>query len=133
MKYKLILTITSLLSIVLFISHWADEVSRGMEPSGLSGIWGIVILVVWLYGTLSLAERRWAYVIVLIGGIFGLGVLILHMTGRGYIGGRITINSPGAFFWTWTLIAIGVISAISIILSTQALWTMRTRRETLRR
>ena len=58
MKHKITLTITSLLSILLFASHWADEVARGMEPGGLSSLGGILILVVWLYGTLVLAEGR---------------------------------------------------------------------------
>ena len=30
MKHKVTLTITSLLSILLFSLHWADEISRGM-------------------------------------------------------------------------------------------------------
>src|SRR4026208_399822 len=116
MNHRVTLTVTSLLSILLFAAHWADEISRGMEPGTLSAFGGVVILVVWLAGTLVLGERRSGYVISLLGGILGLGVLVLHMSGKGMVGGRIPINSPGAFFWILTLIALGVSSTISAIL-----------------
>jgi hypothetical protein len=125
MKDKVTLTMTSVLSVLLFALHWADEVSRGMEAATLSALGGIAILVVWLSGTLVLGDRRSGYVITLIGGIFGLGVLILHMTGPGMIAGRIPANSSGAFFWVLTLIALGVISTISAILAARGLWSMR--------
>jgi len=125
MKRDVVLTITSLLSILFFGSHWADEVGRGIETGGVEGLGGVVILVVWLCGTLLLAERRSGYIIMLLGGILGLGVLVLHMTGRGLIGGRIAANSSGAFFWVWTLIALGVTSTFSGILSARGLWSLR--------
>jgi hypothetical protein len=125
MKDKVTLTITSLLSVLLFALHWADEVARGMEVGTLSAFGGVVILVVWLSGTLILGDRRSGYIITLIGGILGLGVLILHMTGRGMVGGRIPINSNGAFFWVLTLILLGVSSTISAILAGRALWSRR--------
>ena len=125
MKDKATLTITSLLSVVLFAFHWVDEVSRGMEAGTLSALGGVVILVVWLSGTLVLGDRRSGYVITLIGGILGLGVLILHMTGPGMIAGRIPANSSGAFFWVLTLIVLGVISTISAILTARGLWSLR--------
>jgi len=64
---------------------------------------GVLILVIWLYGTLVLGERRSAYVIMLLGSISGLGVLVIHMRGAGLVGGRIA-NSSGVFFWVWTLL-----------------------------
>jgi hypothetical protein len=125
MNHRVTLTVTSLLSILLFAAHWADEISRGMEPGTLSAFGGVVILVVWLAGTLVLGERRSGYVISLLGGILGLGVLVLHMSGKGMVGGRIPINSPGAFFWILTLIALGVSSTISAILAGRELWSRR--------
>jgi hypothetical protein len=117
-------TISSLLSILLFAFHWTDEISRGMETGGVSALGGVLILVVWLYGTLVLAERRSGYIITLLGGIFGLGVLILHMQGAGIIGRRIA-NTSGIFFWVWTLIVLGVTSTFSAILSIRGLWSLR--------
>jgi hypothetical protein len=117
-------TISSLLSILLFAFHWVDEISRGLETGGVSALGGVLILVVWLYGTLVLAERRSGYIITLVGGVFGLGVLILHMRGSGIVGHRIA-NTSGIFFWVWTLIALGVTSTFSAILSVRGLWSLR--------
>jgi hypothetical protein len=131
MNHNVTLRITSLLSVLLFAFHWADEISRGMEVGTLSAFGGIVILVVWLSGTLVLGGRRSGYIISLVGGILGLGVLVLHMSGKGMVGGRIAPNSPGAFFWIWTLIALGTTSTISAILAARALWrTARSRSAT---
>ena len=124
MKHNVTLTITSLLSILLFASHWVDEVARGMEPGGVSGLLGVLILVVWLYGTLVLAEQRSGYIIMLLGSIGGLGVLVIHMRGAGLVGGGIA-NSSGVFFWVWTLIALGVSSTFSGILSARGLWNLQ--------
>ena len=124
MKDKATLSITSLLSIVLMIFHWADDIVRGMSPGGVSGLGGVLILTVWLYGTLVLGERRAGYIIMLLGSISGLGVLVIHMRGAGLVGGRIA-NSSGVFFWVWTLIALGVTSTISIILSARGLWSLQ--------
>ena len=125
MKHNVTLTVTSLLSILLFAFHWTDEVSRGMEPGTLSAFGGVVILVVLLSGPLVLGERRSGYIIMLLGGIFGLGVLVLHMTGKGMVGGRIPPNSTGVYFWVWTLIALGSTSTISTILAARGLWNLR--------
>ena len=126
MNHKVTLTITSLLSILLFLSHWADEVARRVETGGVSGLFGVLILVVWLYGTMALSERRSGYIIMLLASIFGLGVLIMHMRGAGLVGGRIA-NYSGIriFFWVWTLIGLGVTSTFSAILSARALWGLK--------
>ena len=123
MTHNVTLKITSLLSVLLFAFHWADEISRGMEVGTLSAFGGVVILVVWLSGTLVLGDRRSGYIISLIGGILGLGVLVLHMSGEGMMGGRIAPNSPGAFFWALTRVALGTTSTISAILAARAMWT----------
>ena len=128
MKHKITLTITSLLSMLLFALHWVDEVARGVEPGGVSGLGGVLILVVWLYGALVLGERRLGYVIMLLASILGLGVLVLHMRGAGLVGGRIAnANSGRIFFWVWTLIALGVTATFSGILSAHGLWGLRRR------
>jgi hypothetical protein len=125
------LKVTSLLSVLLFAFHWSDEISRGMEVGTLSAFGGIVILVVWLSGTLVLGDRRSGYIISLIGGILGLGVLVLHMMWKGMMGGRIPPNSPGAFFWALTLVMLGTMSTIAAILAARALWTTFSSRSTV--
>lgn len=124
MQHKITLTITSLLSILLFALHWVDEIARGLEPGGVSGLVGVLILVVWLYGTLALGERRSGHIIMLLGSIGALGVLVLHMRGSGLVGRRI-VNTSGVFFWVWTLIALGVVGTFSGILSAHGLWRLR--------
>jgi len=124
MKHQVALTITSLLSILFMSLHWADDVVRGMSPGGFSAVVGLLILVVQLYATLVLAERRSGLVIILLASLLGSGVPVIHMTGAGLVGGRIT-NSSGVFFWVWTLIALGVTAMFSVILAARALWNLR--------
>ena len=120
MKRDVMLTIASLLSILLVTFHVTDDIVRGMEPGRLSDLIVVPILVVWLYGTLVLAERRSGYVITLLGSLLGLLVPVIHMKGAG-VGGTIA-KSSGAFFFIWTLIALGVTSLFSVILSARGLW-----------
>jgi len=124
MKHTVTLTITSLLSILLFSLHWADEVARGFEPGTISAFGGLLILAVWLCGTLVLAERRSGLLLILLGAILASGVPVLHMQGRGLIGGRIAANSSGALFWVWTNIALGASGMLSLVLSARALWSL---------
>jgi hypothetical protein len=123
LKHNVMLTIASLLSILFMTFHLADDVVRGFEPGGFKNLSGVLILVVWLYGTLMLAERRSGYVIMLLGAILGVLVSVAHMRGVGLVGGRIA-NSSGIFFWVWTLLALGVTSIFSLILSARGLWSL---------
>ena len=125
MKNNELLTITSLLSILFLSFHHADDVVRGFAPGKFSNIIPVVILVVWLYGTLLvLAERKAGYIIVLVFSLLGSGIPVVHMRGAGFAGGRIA-NSSGAFFFVWTLIMIGVTTLFSAILAARGLWSMR--------
>jgi hypothetical protein len=46
------------------------------------------------------------------------------MIGSGLVGGDIA-KSNGAFFFVWTLIALGVTTLFSVILSARGLWSLR--------
>jgi hypothetical protein len=127
MKNRVMLTISSLLSILLFSLHWADEVARGLEPGTISAIGGLLILAVWLCATLLLAERRLGLILILLGSLLASGVPILHMQGAGLVGGRIAANSSGALFWVWTNIALGASGMLSLVLSLRELWSLRAR------
>ncbi len=122
MKHNLILTITPLLSILFMAFHVAHDIARGMEPGTLSNYTAVLILAVWLYGTLVLAERRSGYVILLLGSLLGSGVPVIHMMGKGV--GEIA-KSSGGFFFVWTLLALGVTAMFSVILSARGLWSLR--------
>ena len=126
MKQTLVLTIASLLSILFTTFHLADDIVRGMEPGTLSDLIAVPILVVWLYGTLVLAEKRSGYVIILLGSLLGVLVPVIHMKGAG-VGGAIA-QSSGAFFFIWTLYALGVTSLFSVILAVRGLGARLSRR-----
>ena len=128
MKHRVTLIITSVLSILLFSLHWADEVARGLEKGTVSSAGGLLILAVWLSGALVFGERRSGLIIMLVGSILASGVPILHMMGRGLVLGRYgTTNNNAMFFWVWTNIALGASGMLSLVLSVRELWTRRAR------
>lgn len=129
MSPKRTLTVTSLLTILLFSLHWADEIARGIEPGTIAAVGGFGILFVWLYATLAIGETRLGLFLQLVGGVLGGGVPILHMQHAGWVGGRIAPNSPGALFWVWTLIALGACGMISAALAVRALWSVSKARK----
>src|SRR5258708_35517564 len=67
MKQSVLLTITSVLTLLLLTLHLADDIVYGFEKGVPSNLIAVPIAVIWLYGTLVLAERRSGYVIVLLG------------------------------------------------------------------
>ena len=121
MKHHVMLTIASLLSILLLTLHVTDDIVRGIskaEPSNTA----LLVLAVFLYGTLVLAERRSGHVIMLLVGLFAAGMPVLHMRGAHY--GEIA-RSAGGFFFVWTLWALGGLGGVTVILSTGGLWRLR--------
>ena len=125
MKQNVALTIASLLSILFFTLHLADDIVLGFEKGGLPNLTAIPIAVLWLCGTIVLAGRRSGYIIVLIFSFLGMGIPVIHMSGKGIgIGSRVADYS-GQFFFAWTLIAMGVTTMFSVILSVRELWRLR--------
>ena len=122
MKHSNMLTIASLLSILFLTFHFSDEVARGMEAGRFNMVIPVLIMAVGLYGTLVLAGRRSGYIIMLLIAIAGTGIPILHMSGAGLVGGKVAIDSSGAFFWVWGNMTMCTISAFSVVLSVRALW-----------
>ena len=129
MKQNVMLTTASLLLVLFLTFHLADDIVRGFEPGGLANLaGGVLISVVWLYGTLVLAERRSGYIVMFLGSLLALGVPVIHMKGKG-VGVTSSIgHSSGHFFFVWTLIAIGVIGLFSAILAARGLWSLPWRR-----
>ena len=58
MKQSLMLTITSLLSILFITFHLADDIVFEMASPRFASLFAVLVLVIWLYGALVLAERR---------------------------------------------------------------------------
>ena len=121
MKPHAVLVVTSLLSILLLTLHITDDIVRGIsnaEPSNTA----LVVLVVLLYGTLVLAERRSGHVIMLLIGLLAAAMPVMHMRGTHY--GEIA-RSPGGFFFVWTLWALGGLGGFTFMLSARELWNQR--------
>jgi hypothetical protein len=120
MKQNITLTIASLLSVLFMTVHTTDDIVRGMEPGKLFDLIVLPILVVQLYGTVVLAGKRSGYVVLLVVSLLELVVPIVHMEGAG-VGGAIA-RSNGAFFFIFTLLALGVTALFSAVLSARGLW-----------
>ena len=85
------------------------------------------ILVIWLYATLVLAERRSGHVIILLGSLLASLMPVIHFMGKGVGAASRIANTGGAFFFVWTLIAVGVTGLFSVILSVHGLWSLRSK------
>ena len=126
MKNSPMLTITSLFLLLFLTFHLAGDIVYGWEPGGLANLIMVVpFSVVWLYGTLVLAERRSGYIIMLLLSLFSLVVPYVHMRGKGVGVTSSIARSSGHFFFVWTMIAIGVTGLFSVILSARGLWTLK--------
>jgi hypothetical protein len=123
MKPSVMLAVTSLISILLLSLHIAEDIVLGFSGGGLENLVGIAILVVYLCGTLLLGDRRTGLVIILLGSLIAAGMPVIHMSGAG-VGVK---RSAGAFFFIWTLYALGVTGVFGVILSVRALLSARAR------
>jgi hypothetical protein len=82
----------------------------------------LAVLVVLLYGTLVLRERRTGHVIMLLVGFFAAAMPVLHMRGVHY---PEIARSAGGFFFVWTLWALGGVGGLTFVLSARGLWSLR--------
>jgi hypothetical protein len=126
MKHNVMLSITSLLSILLVTLHLTSDTVHakvGTPEAGGSTLVAVPILVIWLYGTLVLSERRSGHIIMLVGSLLALLMPVAHVMGAGGVfRGAIARSSP-AFLFVWTLHALGVTGMFSLILSVRGLWS----------
>ena len=133
MKNNQMLPITSLLSILFMTFHLTQDTLHarvGNPEAGGSTLVMVPVLVVWLYGTLVLTERRSGYIIMLVGSLFALGMPVIHVIGpRGIFGGEFAKYS-GAFLFFWTFFVLGVTGMFSFILSVRGVWSLRRGRAT---
>ena len=127
-KQNVMLTIMSVLTLLLLTFHLAQDIVYGYEPGTVNNLLAVPIVVVWLYGTLMLAGRRSGYIIILLGSLLGLFVPYVHMKGKGVGVASRLAGTSGHFFFVWTLLAIGVLSLFSAILSVRGLWSLPWRR-----
>src|SRR5256885_5466423 len=114
MKPSLMLTVASLLTLLLIMFHLTDDVLLQAEGAVKYPI-PVVIFVVWLYGTLMLPERVPGYVIMLLGGLIGAGMIVAHSKGG-------VVHKNGGFFFVWTMFALSATGLFTAILSARRLW-----------
>jgi hypothetical protein len=124
MKRNLVLPVTSLLSILFASFHLVDDIVYGSEKGLASNLLIVAILAVWLYGTIMLPERRAGYIIMLLGSLLGLTIFVTHVTGAGGLAGIEIGKLSGAFFFVWTLVALAVVSLLSLTVSALGLWNL---------
>ncbi len=115
------LTVASLISLLLLTLHITDDIVRGISKAESSNI-ALAVLAVLLYGTLVLAERRSGHIIMLIIGVLAVAMPVMHMRGAHY---GVIAQSPGGFFFVWTLWALGGIGGFTIMLAARGLWDLR--------
>jgi hypothetical protein len=121
MKQHALLVVASLLSLLLLTLHITDDIVRGISKAESSNT-ALAVLVVLLYGTLVLAERRSGHVIMLLIGLFAAGMPVIHMRGAHY---PEIARSAGGFFFVWTLWALGGVGGLTFVLSARGLWSVR--------
>ena len=129
MKQNRILVVMSLLQIVFLMLHLTDDTLRAKagtpEAMGSTFI-AVPILVLWLYATLLLVERRSGLVLILVLSVFSVGMPAIHMMGTYGVAG----NKPdGAFGFVFGLFVLAVTGLFSALLAADGLRSPRAGRE----
>jgi len=121
MKPSVMLTIASLLTLLLVMFHLTDDVL--LQPDGAVAFpIPVLIFVVWICGTFLLSDRVLGYVIMLLGGLAGAAMIVMHSKGG-------IVPRNGGFFFVWTLFALSATGWFTAILSARGLWLkLRARR-----
>lgn len=125
MNRDTLLTISSLVSIMLMTVHISDDIARGLDEAGPANIGGVVILAVWLYGTLVLGPKLAGYIIMLLGGVFAAAMPVLHMRGARYPD---IAHSEGGLLFVAILFMVGTLGVFSVTLSIYGLASLRKKR-----
>jgi hypothetical protein len=120
----MVLRVTSVLAIILASLHLADDIVYGAEKGVVVNLLMAAILAVWLYGALVLSEGWAGYVVMLLGSLLGLTIFFVHLSGTGGLAGITIGRMSGAFFFVWTLLALAVVSLVSLAISAQSLWSL---------
>ena len=121
MKRNVTLTVVSLLTLLLLTFHLTHDTIRQAEGSVKYPI-PVVVFSLWLYATLMASDRVWGYIVMLLGGLFGAGMIVVHSKG-------IVVGNSGGFFFIWTMFALGATGWVTSILSSRGLWrAFRARR-----
>lgn len=114
MKPRTQLALVSLLSLLLLMSHLTHDVLLQAEGHVKWPI-PVVVFTVWLYAVLMLRDRVAGYVIMLLGGIFSAGMIVVHSK-------NFVVGQSGGFFFVWTMFALAATGWVTVILAARELW-----------
>ena len=115
-KQPAALTVASLLTAVFFSMHLAHDFIYGLDAMSRGETFTyLAIMLLLTYGTVELAGRRAGYVIMLLGGMLGAGLPVLHDVG----GPRAASHG---FWFVWTLLGLGATGVFSVVVSVRELY-----------
>ena len=121
MKRNVVLIVASLLSLLFMIIHLTQDTIRQAEGSMTYPV-PVVVLAVWLYATLMASDRIWGHLMMLLGGLFSVGMIVVHAKG-------VVVSQSGGFFFVWTLFALSTTGWLTILLAARDLgMAVRARR-----
>ena len=113
-KDNILLPVMSLLSMLLFTIHITDDIVRGFDKWGPHSLIAVSVLALWLWATLVAPEKRWALILILIGGLFAAGMPVIHMNAN-------LAKTSGGFLFHWMLFALGPVGAVTVALAVRGL------------
>ena len=123
MKRNTTLTVLSLLNLLLLMIHIAQDTVLQAEGRMTYPI-PMAVFALLLYASLIGSDRIWGYIVMLLGGFFGVGMIVIHARG-------IVVRPTGGLFFVWTMFALTATGWMTILLSARALSdAMRGRRFT---
>lgn len=117
-----------MISLVLLSVHVTDDIAHGFDSAGLTNLIPIAVLAAFVYATLMLRERLAGRIVMLLVGLFALGMPVIHL--RSYRINEIAHDSGGAFF-IWTLWALGITGILGIGLVVEEMVRRRRSRNTV--
>ena len=124
MKRNVTLVSLSLVTLLLLTLHLTHDAIRQVEGSVQYPI-PVVVFSIVLYATMMASDRVWVLIVMLLGGLFGAGMIVVHAKG-------IVVRNSGGFFFTWTLFALSATGWVMMILAARGLWmAFRARRSRL--
>lgn len=122
MNNRVLLIVTSLVTMLLFTLHWIQDVQWGLDQASPANFGLVLILLVWLCATLVWPHRRAGLIVLLILSLLSVGVTVLHIRSASYL--RLAATEGGLPF-VWTLIMVGAGGAFGSVLAVRGLLEMK--------
>jgi hypothetical protein len=114
MNNKRMLIVASLLTLLLTIIHMSQDTILQAVGSVKYPI-PVVVFAVWLCATLLLSDRIVGYIIMLLGGLIGAGMIVTHSR-------TLVVGNSGGLFFVWTLFTLSTVGWLTAILAAREIW-----------